>query len=76
MTWHPGRPASTAQKVEVRFFAAADGAGTRVELEHRSSEALGDRAADQRGNYNNGWNTVLGFYVAKAEQGSAPATGE
>ena len=46
MTWHPGRDASSAQEVEIRF-TAGDG-GTRVELEHRGWEKLGDRAAEVR----------------------------
>jgi hypothetical protein len=75
MTWHPGRAASTAQEVEVRFLAAEDG-GTRVELEHRGWEALGERAADQRRNYDGGWETVLGCYVTKAKRGLASARDE
>jgi uncharacterized protein YndB with AHSA1/START domain len=60
-TWHPGRAESTAQEVEVRF-TPVDG-GTRVELEHRGWEKLGERAEEARNEYDSGWDFVLGHYV-------------
>lgn len=57
MTWHPGRGPETAQQVEVRFLA--EGEGTRVELEHRGWEQLGESAAGTRDSYDSGWDTVL-----------------
>jgi len=66
-SWHPGRDASTAQEVELRF--AASSAGTRVELEHRRWETLGERAAETRGGYDTGWDMVLARYVARAAAG-------
>lgn len=57
-SWHPGRDASTAQEVEIRFFP--DGDGTRVDLEHRGWEALGEEAEATREGYANGWKYVLG----------------
>jgi activator of Hsp90 ATPase-like protein len=46
-------------EVEVRF-APQDG-GTRVELEHRGWDEIGD--ADGRAGYDPGWDFVLGHYV-------------
>lgn len=57
MTWHPGRPADTAQEVEVRFVPSAR--GTRVELEHRHWEALGSQAEETRQGYQQGWRHVF-----------------
>ena len=60
MTWHPGRDESTAQELEVRFIAVPE--GTRVELEHRGWEKLGERGTGTRGGYDQGWEAVLGAY--------------
>jgi len=62
-TWHPGRDASTAQEVELRFSESAD--GTRVELEHRGWDILGDRAVETRNAYESGWVGVLERYAAR-----------
>jgi uncharacterized protein YndB with AHSA1/START domain len=61
-SWHPGRDASTAQEVELRFVATRG--GTRVELEHRGWETLGDDAPRTRTGYETGWVPVLERYVA------------
>jgi uncharacterized protein YndB with AHSA1/START domain len=58
MTWHPGRAADPHTIVELSF--AAEGESTRVRLIHRGWEALGEDAARSRGNYDGGWETVLG----------------
>ena len=67
-SWHPGRDPSTAQAVEVRFRAHPS--GTRVTLVHGGWEALGERAAETRGNYTGGWRVVFteryGAYCAGA----------
>jgi len=47
-------------EVEVRF--TPEGAGTRVELEHRGWEAIAE-GAEKRADYATGWNVVLGRYV-------------
>lgn len=60
-SWHPGREADTAQEVEIRFLASER--GTRVELEHRGWEALGDGAENMRSRYSEGWDYVLGRFV-------------
>jgi len=49
-------------EVEVRF--AADGAGTRVELEHRGWERAGEAAQKMAKDYAGGWETVLARYAA------------
>ena len=64
MSWHPGSPADTAQEVEVRF--TPQGAGTRVDLEHRGWEKLGERAAEARSNYDGGWVLVFETLFAQA----------
>jgi len=66
-TWHPGRAPETAQDVDVRF--TPDGAGTRVELEHRGFERLGpELGRTARRGYPIGWEYVLRLY---AEHGGA-----
>ena len=62
-TWHPGRDASTAQEVELRFSECPDGA--RVDLEHRGWETLGDKADETRSAYESGWVGVLESFAAR-----------
>lgn len=62
-SWHPGRDASTAQEVELRFVATSG--GTRVELEHRGWEILGDKAPRTRAGYETGWVAVLELFVTR-----------
>lgn len=52
-------------EVEVRF--AAEEGGTRVELEHRGWERIGDQAG--RADYEPGWDAVLGRYVESFRAG-------
>jgi uncharacterized protein YndB with AHSA1/START domain len=59
-TWHLTRAEELAQRVEVSF--EAEGSGTRLELVHSGWEKLGDRAAEMFGNYDSGWEHVLGKY--------------
>jgi uncharacterized protein YndB with AHSA1/START domain len=63
-TWNPNLEKDGDTEVEVRF--TANGAGTRVELEHRAWEALGGRAQRTRENYDAGWAPVLDRYVTAA----------
>ena len=59
-------------EVEVRFIA--DGANvTRVELEHRNLERMGDRADTMRQQIDgpNGWGALLQLFAETASQGSA-----
>lgn len=60
-TWHPGRAPDTRQTVLVTFEAAEE--GTRVRLEHRGWEALGDEARATRDEYDTGWTGVLADYT-------------
>jgi hypothetical protein len=43
----------------------ATNGGTRVELEHRGWEILGDKAQQVRAGYETGWVPVLDRYVAR-----------
>ena len=63
--WHP-EPGSIATEVEVRF--SPEGDATRVELEHRGWERLGDNGPAKRASYNapDGWDQVIGWYVKRA----------
>ncbi|MDE3074623.1 MAG: SRPBCC domain-containing protein [Chloroflexota bacterium] len=54
-TWSAGEAGDT--EIEVTF--SADGDGTRVDLEHRAIEKMGDMAKG----YDEGWTDVLGYYV-------------
>ena len=67
-TWHPGRAETTAQEVEMRFVP--DGAGTRVEVEHRGWERYGDGVESALESYETGWDFVLGRYVESAGDGA------
>ena len=61
LAWHvnPETPAPT--EIEVRFVR--EGADTRVELEHRGWERLGEELGRAgREGYDGGWTTVLGYY--------------
>jgi len=63
-TWHPGLPESAATEVEVRLTAA--GTNTRVDLEHRNWERLGENAARIRSLYEGGWVGVLGRFIERS----------
>jgi uncharacterized protein YndB with AHSA1/START domain len=64
MSWYPGGEPSQATELEVRF--AAEGEGTRVDLEHRGWEILGERAAEARTGYDGGWPSVLAEFERAA----------
>jgi uncharacterized protein YndB with AHSA1/START domain len=66
-TWHPGRGRETAQEVEMRFVP--EGGRTRVELEHRGWERLGDEAVEAVRSYDAGWDLVLRKHYAAAVRG-------
>lgn len=61
-SWQPSPSRSIETEVEVRFQELDE--GTRVELEHRGWERLGDEASEVRGDYDEGWGVVLGAYQA------------
>jgi uncharacterized protein YndB with AHSA1/START domain len=61
LAWNILRAEDSPTEVEVRFLP--DAAGTRVELEHRGWEELGESGVTKRDNYDSGWDFVLGKYV-------------
>ena len=65
LAWNPSRERNRpTTEIEVTF--KDEGGKTRVELEHRGWERLGDRAAEARGDYSEGWHTVLAAYAETA----------
>ena len=66
-SWQPNPESPAPTEVELCF--AAEGDGTRVEVEHRGWERLGDRAAEAYESYDSGWSGVLSIF-AKAAAGA------
>jgi uncharacterized protein YndB with AHSA1/START domain len=66
LAWNPSREERPRTEIEVRF-TEEDGK-TRVDLEHRGWEKLGERGPQVRGGYNAGWTPVLESF-AKAASG-------
>ncbi len=67
--WHLRRDRADATEVEIRFLAQGDGA-TRVQIEHRGWERLGEVGAERREQNLAGWQTLLPHYqgaIAKGE---------
>lgn len=56
-------------QVEVRFTAARG--GTQIDLEHNGWDQEA-KTREGRGNYDSGWDHVLGCYQAACESASAP----
>lgn len=69
VSWHPGRSADTAQRLEVRFVGEAS--HCRVELEHSDWERLGALSAATRAEYEGGWRAVFGRHYETAARQSA-----
>ena len=66
LAWNPSREQERPQtEIEVTFTAESD--GTRVDLEHRGWERLGDQAGEARQSYSEGWQHVLAGYAEKAQ---------
>jgi hypothetical protein len=65
--WHLRRDRDQATEVEIRFVALAV-AATRVEIQHRGWERLGDAAEDWRERNRVGWQTLLPHFSAAAER--------
>lgn len=63
-SWHPGAPETAATEVEITFTPLAK--QTRVDLEHRDWERLGERASFVRGLFDGGWVAILDRLVALA----------
>jgi uncharacterized protein YndB with AHSA1/START domain len=62
-TWHP--EGEEATEVEVQFIAEGSRA-TRVQLEHRGWERLGEEATERRTSCQHGWPSVLARYSGAA----------
>ena len=65
LAWRPNPERRAETEVEVRFVAV-EADHTRVELEHRGWERLGDLAAEARASYDGGWPGVLDAYAGAA----------
>ena len=66
--WHLRRAATDATEVEIRFVPRGDRA-TRVEIEHRGWERLGDQAAARRDRNRLGWASLLPHFVSAVQPG-------
>ena len=66
--WHLGADRTAATEVEVRFVAQGT-ATTRIEIEHRGWEQLGEAADQWRDRNRVGWDTLLPHFVARIERG-------
>ena len=65
LAWNPSREQERpATEVEVTF--SDEGGRTRVDLEHRGWEKLGERAAEARQGYGQGWPAVLASFAERA----------
>jgi uncharacterized protein YndB with AHSA1/START domain len=67
LSWKVNPNAAAPTEIEVRFTPEGD--GTRVDLEHRGFERLGEDARDGSKSYDEGWNLVLGRYGKAADAG-------
>jgi uncharacterized protein YndB with AHSA1/START domain len=63
LAWNVLRAEDEATEVEVRFVP--EYGRTRVELEHRGWERLAEGGSEKRGDYDTGWDFVLGRYVER-----------
>jgi uncharacterized protein YndB with AHSA1/START domain len=67
--WHLRRDRADATEVEIRFVASG-AATTRVEIEHRGWERLGEGGEEQRDRNRGGWATLLPHFVDAATAGA------
>jgi hypothetical protein len=65
-SWHLGREAEHATDVEIRFVPG-EGASTRVEIEHRGWEALGETGGLWRERNQIGWDSLIPHYTRGAQ---------
>lgn len=63
-TWHLRADRADATEVEIGFAPIEGGRRTRLEIEHRGWERLGDRGVPRRDANMGGWTTLLPHYVA------------
>jgi uncharacterized protein YndB with AHSA1/START domain len=67
--WYLGRDASVATDVEVHFVATGPGF-TRVDIEHRGWERLGESGEEWRGRNRAGWASLLPHFQVAIEKGA------
>jgi uncharacterized protein YndB with AHSA1/START domain len=67
LAWNPSR-VNARPKTEIEVTFTDEGGKTRVDLEHRGWERLGDDAAEARDSYNQGWEPVLAEYAERASE--------
>lgn len=67
--WHLGRAPGDATEVEIRFLPQGDDT-TRIEIEHRGWDSLGDAAETWRDRNRIGWRTLIPHFVSATEQGA------
>ncbi len=68
LAWKPNLRDESPTEVEITF--TAEETGTRVGLEHRGWERLGERAIEASEGYATGWSFVLGDRYAAAAGGT------
>ena len=66
--WHLGADRAAATEVAIRFVAQG-AVTTRIEIEHRGWERLGEAADQWRDRNRVGWDTLLPHYLAQIEKG-------
>lgn len=67
--WYLGRDRDAATDVEISFVANGE-AGTRVHIEHRGWERLGESAEEWRGRNRLGWESLLPYFESAIEEGA------
>lgn len=67
--WHLGLDRAQATEVDIRFVGSGD-ASTRIEIEHRGWQRLGEAGGDVRRRNEAGWHGVLPRYQAATAKGS------
>jgi uncharacterized protein YndB with AHSA1/START domain len=68
--WHLGSDRSQATDVEIRFVDLGP-RSTRIEIEHRGWERLGEMAGPWRNRNRIGWETLLPHFAAAIERGNS-----
>jgi uncharacterized protein YndB with AHSA1/START domain len=67
IAWSPSRE-QDRPKTEIEVTFTDEGGKTRVDLEHRGWDGLGDEGAEARQSYSEGWPSVLAQYAEKASE--------
>ena len=67
-SWHLGRDAAVATEVEIQFVEQGPD-GTRVEIEHRGWERLGEQSDEWRDRNQHGWDSLVPHYRSATTEG-------